>query len=202
MRNRKSAFLLASAVLLLCGVVLSSNMAFRHTADFSITGSDYWLSLPYLNDYLRAQDLCAEIGPAAVLVSRFDSETTTREDWTCPFGNNFRLRPGEGLFVRVSAPATPTFTGAHDPHLRIPFGGFRTPLRDYVIGLPYHGVARSASELCGEIPHAVLVSRFDTHTGYSRAWTCPFGDDFPLETGMAVRVRVREASEGFIPAHY
>jgi hypothetical protein len=202
MARRRSALLLVSALLLLCGVVLSSNMAFRHTADFSVTGRDYWLSLPYHNDYETAEDLCQAIGPAAILVSRFDTEARSRVDWTCPFGSNFPLTPGEGFFVRVSAPSSPVFSGAHDPNLRIPLGGFRLALRDYIISLPYHGVARSASDLCGEIPNAILISRFDTENGYSNSWTCPFGHDFPLDVGMAVRVRVSEAGEGFVPAHY
>jgi hypothetical protein len=45
-------------------------------------------------------------------VSRFDTSTRLREDWTCPFGNNFTVQPGESLAVRVNQ-AGPGFVPSH-----------------------------------------------------------------------------------------
>jgi hypothetical protein len=189
-------------VLLAGGLVLGSNMAFRYKASFQVPDRDYWLSLPYHNEYTEAQDICRTIGPGASLVSRFDTQKQVRQDWTCPWGRNFDLTPGEGLFVRVSDPASPIFTGHHDPNLRIPVSGFVHPGRDYYLSLPYSTRAEVANDLCQEVPYAVLVTRFDSQSGIAHSWTCPWGNNFSIETGEAFRIRVNKPSGGFIPAHY
>lgn len=188
--------------LLAGGLVLGSNMAFRYKASFQVPNRDYWVSLPYHNEYADAQDICAVIGPNASLVSRFDTEKQVRQDWTCPWGKNFDVRPGEGLFARVNGPASPVFAGHHDPNLSIPVTGFTHPGRDYYLSIPFSTTAEVAGDICQEVPYATLVTRFDTQSGIAHSWTCPWGNNFDIHPGEAFRVRVNKASGGFIPAHY
>jgi hypothetical protein len=177
-------------------------MAFKYKASFTVPLRDYWLSLPYHHNYDTAQSICKAIGPYTAMVSRYHSELQYRVDWTCPWGTDFHPVPGEGLFVRVLGTETAIFTGSHDPNLKIPIGGFNHPGRDYYLSIPYHTTATVAQDLCREIPHASLVTRFDTQSGIAQSWTCPWGDNFAIQPGEALRVRVYQRSDGFIPAHY
>jgi hypothetical protein len=63
-------------------------------------GVDNFLSIPYHTTATVANDVCAEVGNAT-LVSRFDTPTAIRYDWTCPWGTNFTINIGEALAVRV-----------------------------------------------------------------------------------------------------
>ena len=121
MKTRKTVLTLSLAlVLVVGGLVVASNMGFKFVPNFAVANTDYWVSVPYNNNYTVAQDVCDDVGVSATLVSRFDTPTSLRQDWTCPFGNNFTVNSGEGLFVRVGAPTTPTIVGSHDPNLSIP----------------------------------------------------------------------------------
>jgi hypothetical protein len=189
--------------LMVAGLVVASNMAFKYVPDFSVTLADYWVSVPYRNHYSVAQDVCDDVGPTTTLVSRFDTPTGVRQDWACPFGNNFPVTPGEGLFIRVSAPTAPVITGAHDPDLAIPIGGFTVANKDWFLSLPYHAIARIANDLCKEVyPTPTLVSRFDTEWRIRQDWACPFGNDFTIRAGEAIAVRVGTATPAFVPKHY
>jgi hypothetical protein len=204
MKSRRTLLTLGFAVaLLVAGLVVAANMGFKHVADFSVAGRDYWVSVPYKNHYGVAQDVCEDVGPNAILVSRFDTPTEVRQDWTCPFGNNFPITSGEGLFLRVDEPTTPIISGSHDPDLAIPVGGFTVANEDWFLSIPYHHVAANASDLCDEIgPTVTLVSRYDTGTGYRQDWVCPLGTNFPIRDGEAVAVRVSVPTSAFVPEHY
>ena len=196
-----------TAVLGLTGLAISSQMAIRATLSLT-PGDDIWISLPYRYTGAVAQDVCDDIGPRATLVSRFDSNTALRKDWTCPFGDNFALIPGEGIWVRVSddltdAPVSWVVSGSHWPGLPIPMGGFTQPGVDYIISLPFHTTSTLAQDVCDAVgPTATLVSRFDTASGNRIDWTCPFGDNFPIGVGEAFAVRVSAPTPPFVPAHY
>ena len=204
MKARRTLLTLALSLLLVAsGLVVASNMAFNYEADFSVINKDYWVSLPYLNGYAQAQDVCGDLGPEISVVSRFDTPTGLRLDWTCPYGNNFALVPGEGLFLRVSAPSAPPIVGSHDPHLAIPLGGFNYVSRDWFLSVPYHTKAAIAHDICKEIGRlAVLVSRFDTELGLRQDWACPRGNNFAIRAGEAIAVRVDEVTPAFVPSHY
>jgi hypothetical protein len=204
MKSRMTMLTLGLALaLMVAGLVVASNMGFRHVADFSVTSRDYWVSVPYKNHYSVAQDVCEDLGPSAILVSRFDTPAKIRQDWTCPFGSNFPVTPGERLFIRVSAPTTPVISGSHDPELAIPIGGFTVANKDHFLSIPYHAVAALADDLCNEIgPTATVVSRFDTQFGLRQDWVCPLGNNFSIRTGEAVAVRVSAPTSAFVPDHY
>jgi hypothetical protein len=189
-------------VLSATGLLVASNMGLMHRASFPLGGVDYWLSLPYSTEMQKAQDLCEAIGPEADLIAYFDSESNTRVEWHCPFGSNFDLRPGRGIQVRVSAPAGVVLLGSHDQSVMVPEGGFTHPGRDYYLALPYHTTAAVAADLCEEIPHVSVISRFDADLNTTQTWTCPFGTNFALRTGEALLVQVSAPSAGFIPDHY
>ena len=204
MKSRKILLTLSLvSALVVAGLVVASNMAFKHVPDFSVINSDYWVSVPYRNHYSLAQDVCDDVGPTTTLVSRFDTPTGVRQDWTCPFGNNFPVTSGEGLFLRVSAPTSPVISGSHDPDLAIPIGGFTVENRDWFLSIPYHSTLAIANDICKEIyPTPTLVSRFDTEHGIRQDWTCPFGNDFAIRAGEGVAVRVGTATPAFVPPHY
>jgi hypothetical protein len=204
MKTRKTVLTLSLAlVLVVGGLVVASNMGFKFVPNLSVAGADFWVSVPYNNNYTVADDVCTDIGPNATLVSRFDTSSGLRQDWTCPFGNNFSITSGEGLFIRVSGPTTPTVVGSHDPTLAIPQGGFTVSGRDWFLAIPYHTTAAVADDICGEVgPNATLVSRFDTGSGLRQDWTCPFGNNFTINIGEALAVRVGASTPAFVPAHY
>jgi hypothetical protein len=190
-------------VLVAGGLVVASNMGFKYVPNLTVPLKDYWLSVPYNNNYTVAQDVCDDLGANTVNVARFDTSTGLRQDWTCPFGNNFGVVAGEGLFVRVNGTTTPTIVGSHDPTLAIPVGGFTVPLKDYYLAIPYHTMATVAQDICDEIgPNAVNVARFDTSTGLRQDWTCPFGNNFTVNIGEALAVRVNASTPAFTPSHY
>ena len=201
--SRPTVTLLALAVLLTAsGLLVASNMGVMVRASFSTPGVDHWLSLPFRTALADAQDVCDALGPNATLVAYYDTATETRVEWSCPGGTNFSLQPGVGLMVQVSAATTATFLGAHDPSLSVPAGGFVHAGRDYYIALPYHSTAVVAQDLCAEIASAVLVSRFDPASGLSQDWTCPFGSNFTVQKGEALRIVVGVPADGFIPQVY
>lgn len=204
MKTRKTVLTLSLAlVLVVGGLVVASNMGFKYVPNLNTAGKDFWLSVPYNNNYTVADDVCSDLGPNATIVSRFDTATSIRQDWTCPFGNNFAVTSGEGLFVRVSGPATPTVVGSHDPSLTIPQGGFTVAGSDWYLSIPYHTTAAVADDICTEVgPTATIVSRFDTATGIRQDWTCPFGNNFSINIGEALAVRVSSPTAAFQPAHY
>ncbi|MHC4997254.1 MAG: hypothetical protein ACYTGQ_19640 [Planctomycetota bacterium] len=191
------------AVLLLSGLAVGSNRAFKYTIQISEQNAnvDHWLSLPYRMDYTTANDLCAA-SPEASLISRFDAATMSRVDWTCPFGNNFPLSPGEGVIIRTQAASSPVFAGSHEPGMLVPPGGFVRAGVDHLIALPYHSTAERAAHLCLEVPNATLISRFDVETRQRVDWTCPYGTNFSLRYGEALAIRVDAPNEGFVPQHY
>jgi hypothetical protein len=197
--RRRALALGVAALLAMTGLAVGSNMGVMARLTLDTLRRDYWGSIPYRTDILTAQDLCATVGPSATLVSKFDSNAVARTDWACPFGDNFSITPGDGVFIRVDAASELLLLGAHDPGVQVPSGGFAHPLRDYYISLPYHTSASSANDVCGQIPNAALVSRFDTKSGVLEDWTCPFGTNFGLRTGEALRVRVTEPGPGFVP---
>lgn len=200
--TRKTLLTLSlAAVLVAGGLVVASNMGFKFVPGMVTPGVDHWLSVPYNNNYSVANDVCNDIGPTATLVSRFDSGTGIRQDWTCPWGTAFTVTSGEGLFVRVSASTTPVLVGSHDPNLTIPQAGFTVGV-DNFLSIPYHTTATVANDICAEVGNASLVSRFDTPTQIRQDWTCPWGTNFTINIGEALGVRVSGANPGFIPAHY
>jgi hypothetical protein len=203
MRSRRRQHLSLSLAVLLAasGLILASNMGLMTRVDLALVDLDHWVSLPYRTDLSTAQDLCDAIGPSANLVARLDAETEARIEWSCPGGTNFALEPGEGFIVQVSTPTTLSLLGSHDPDLLVPPGGFVHPDRHYLISIPYHSTATVADDLCAEIPKVVVISRFDLVSGV-QDWTCPFGDNFALRVGEAVRVQVSESSAGFVPEHF
>jgi hypothetical protein len=202
MRARRTLISLGLVlVLFLGGLVVASNMGFKWAPTWSVVNTDYWISLPYRGTWSTAQDLC-DLVPNSTLVSRFDPSASVRTDWTCPFGNNFGLTPGEGLFIRVSASSSPVFVGSHDDELTIPAGGFTVTATDYFLAIPYHTTAAVADDICTEIADATVVSRFDTGTGVRADWTCPFGDNFTVNPGESLAVRVSQPGPGFVPSHY
>jgi hypothetical protein len=184
------------------GLLLASNMGLMHRASFALADADYWLSLPYNSELQKAQDLCEAIGPEASRIAYFDSDSGLRVEWHCPFGSNFDLRPGQGLFVRVSAPAGAVLLGSHDQDVVVPEGGFTHVGRDYYLSIPYHTTATTADDLCGQIPHVSLIARFDTELNTTESWTCPYGKNFTLRAGEALLVQVDAPSSGFVPDHY
>lgn len=189
-------------VLSASGLLVASNMGLMHRASFNVSGVDYWLSLPYSSSLQKAQDLCEAIGPEATLIAYFDSDSAVRVEWHCPFGANFDLRPGQGIIVRVNAPAEVVLLGSHDQDVVVPEGGFVHVGRDYYLSLPYHSTASVANDLCDQIPHVSVISRFDTDLNTTQTWTCPFGTNFALRTGEALLVQVSAPSSGFVPDHY
>jgi hypothetical protein len=202
MRTRRTFLGLALASILIAGgLVAASNMGFRWAPTFTTTGTDYWISLPYKSSMQVANDVCAVV-PNASLLSRFDPTSGTRLDWTCPFGTNFPLTDGEGVFLRVTSSSSPVFVGSHDPEVTVPVGGFTVANTDYFISVPYHTTAGVANDLCAEITSASLISRFNTASGIREDWTCPFGNNFTIRLGEAVAVRVSQTGGGFVPAHY
>jgi hypothetical protein len=203
MKTRKTVLTLSLAlVLVVGGLVVASNMGFKYVPNFAVPSADYWLSVPYNNNYTVADDVCNDLG-AATLVSRFDTPTGIRQDWTCPFGTNFTVTSGEGLFVRVGSASTPVIVGSHDPTLAIPAGGFTVVNTDWFLSIPYHTTAAVADDICLEVgPNATLISRFDTGTGIRQDWTCPFGTNFTVNIGEALAVRVGAATSAFTPSHY
>lgn len=203
MKTRKTVLTLSLAlVLVVGGLVVASNMGFKFVPNFTTPNADYWLSVPYNNNYTVAQDVCDDLG-SATLVSRFDTPSGVRQDWTCPFGNNFSVTSGEGLFIRVGSASTPVIVGSHDPSLTIPAGGFTVANADWFLSIPYHTTAAVADDICSEVgPNATLVSRFDTASGVRQDWTCPFGNNFSVNIGEALAVRVGSATSAFTPSHY
>lgn len=202
MCSRRSFVLLGAALLLLTlGVALSSNMAFRWAPNWTVTNTDHWISLPYRGSWSTADDLCGVI-PNVTLVSYFDSATGFRVDWACPFGGDFPIVPGLGVFVRVGASSSPVFVGSHIDDLEVPLGGFSVSDRDHFLSIPYHTTSSTAEDICAELPSATLVSRFDPETGVRSDWACPFGRNFSIRLGESLAVRVSEPGPGFIPSHY
>jgi hypothetical protein len=202
MRARRTLICLGLALALFVGgLVVASNMGFKWAPTWTVVNKDYWVSLPYRATWGSAQDLCSLV-PNASLVSRFDPAAAIREDWTCPFGNNFAVTPGEGLFIRVSATSSPVFVGSHDDAQVVPAGGFGVANRDYFVAIPYHTTANVADDICGDVPDATLISRFDTATAVREDWTCPFGNNFSVRPGESVAIRVSQPGPGFIPSHY
>lgn len=202
MRVRRTLICLGLVlVLVLGGLVVASNMGFKWAPTWSEINKDYWISLPYRGSWSVADDLCGLV-PNSTLVSRFDPVGSVRLDWTCPFGNNFALTPGEGFFVRVSASSSPVFVGSHDDDLEIPVGGFAVANSDYFLSIPYHTTAAVADDVCAEVADAIIVSRFDTSTGVREDWTCPFGNNFTVRPGESLALRVSQPGPGFVPSHY
>jgi hypothetical protein len=176
-------------------------MGFKWAPTWTVVNTDYWVSLPFRGTWSAAADICGLV-PNSTLVSRFDTMAGIREDWTCPFGNNFSVNPGEGIFVRVGSTSSPVFVGSHDDEAVIPAGGFSVANRDYYLAIPYHTTATVADDICTELPDATIVSRFDTAGGIRQDWTCPFGNNFTVRPGESLAVRVSQTGPGFIPSHY
>jgi hypothetical protein len=204
MRVRRTLLVTTLVILLLVGgLAVGSNMGFKYAPTFpgSEINVDHWVSLPYKSAFASADEVC-NVVPNASLVSRFDPVSAFRVDWTCPFGDNFDLNPGEGVFIRVTAASNPVFVGSHDPDLEIPVGGFTVSGIDHIVSIPYHTTAVTAQDLCDEIANSTLVSRFDPVSQSRIDWSCPFGSDFAIPRGEAFAVRVGVTGPGWKPDHH
>jgi hypothetical protein len=199
------------AVFVAGGLVVASNMGFKYVPNWTIPVNDYWISVSYNNQYSTADDICTDIGSTATQLSRFDTPTGFRSDWTCGGpGDDFSIIAGEGYYLRVNASTTTSvLVGSPATSVTVPPGGWAaTALRDHLISIPYHTQATNAEDICNEISAvsgttAAQMSRFDTPTNFRSDWTCGGpGDNFSIQIGEGYMARVSSGTAGFSPSHY
>ncbi len=116
---RRTRWLIAATVAMAIvagGLALGSNMGFKINKPLtpfvaaSAPVGDNWITLPYNVPYVKAQDVCDQLGLApGDTVFRRNAATGTSQLRTCGPGifGNYVLVPGEAVRVRPAAAAGP-----------------------------------------------------------------------------------------------
>lgn len=201
-------------VLIVAGGLMASNMGFRILHSFkgpdggveSLSGMNT-LGLPYnmkpgletvadLWDDLLAQDVMV------LEIRRYDTATGVEIVYT-DGQPDFPLTPGEGYFVRVANDGEYTIQGSHSPGTSVVlYGpGPNSESGQHFITIPYHALARTASDLFKEIgsPPMLQIQRYDSATDQYAVYATGL-PDFALVPGEAYGVKVSSRVD-YIPAH-
>jgi hypothetical protein len=213
--GRTKAAVAIVAVLILAGGIVASNMGFRivrplKAADGgveSLSGVNS-LGLPYVPKPGLAtvadlwDDLVVAQGVDVLEIRRYDPITGQEVVYT-DGESDFPLQPGEGYLVQVGSDHDYTILGSHNPGAVLILHG---PGPDSVNGtqvitMPYHALARNASDLFKEIgsPPIVNIQRYDSPTDQYAVYAAGLAD-FPLVPGEAYRVKVSSRVD-YVPAH-
>ncbi len=202
------------AALILAGGILASNMGFRRVLQLkaadggeeSLSGVNR-LGLPYVPQpgMVTVADLWDDMVAQGVEIQeirRYDS-ATDQEIVYFDGQPDFPLQPGAGYLVKVGSDHDYTVMGSHSPgaSLTLHGPGPQSANGTHMIALPYHALARTASDLFKEIGSASIVNvqKYDPATDAYQVYAAGL-QDFPLVPGDVAKVKVSSRVD-FVPAH-
>ena len=213
-----------AALLLGARALLASNMGFIVNCPLPAAGvgslsGTHTLNLPYQHDAQLNDggDLMADLQISNVrniqkfleandglLVYTGRKGSFTPEE---PAGPNFAIQPGECYFVKMLSKVDYVIGGSSDPHtvLSLDGSGIGHLSGTNFVSLPYHAIARTASELMHDIGFANVASiqRFLTETDGLQVYTGRKGSppDFPLDACECYFIKMN-TTVNYIPSHY
>ena len=212
--GRTKAAVAIVAVLILAGVFVASNTGFRIVHPFkaadggveSLSGVNT-LGLPYFPKpgLVTVADLWDDLIAQGVDVQEIRRHDSVMDQLVVYTDGepDFPLRPGEGYLVQVGNDQDYTIMGSHSTGavLTLHGPGPESLSGTHVIAMPYHALARTASDLFKEIgsPTIVNIQRYDSPTDQYAVYAAGLAD-FPLVPGEAYRVKVSSRVD-YVPAH-
>lgn len=220
-RNRAALSIAVALAALACGVraLLASNMGFIVSCPMAAAGptsrsGTYTLNLPYQRDaqMVSAKNVFADLGGVSTVayVAKFLEPTDglqIHNGRKGDLGLDWLNANGAGWFVKMNASVDYVVGGSSDPQLVLaldapsPSSASGTNF----VGLPYHAVADTASELMNDIglANVASVQRFVTATDGLLVYTGRKGSppDFPLVPCESYFIKMN-ATVNYIPSHY
>ena len=203
-----------TAVVLLAGGILASNMGFRRVlslkaADGGVESQSgiNTLGLPFVPKpaLVTVEDLWNDLEAQGVDVQeirRYD--TLLDQEVVYTEGEPvFALQPGEGYFVTVGSDHDYVMMGSHSPGTALVLHGPGPDSANgtHLIAMPYHAKSRTASALFKEIgsPSIVNVQKYDPVSDLFQVYAAGL-PDFPLDPGEATKIKVSGRVD-YVPAH-
>lgn len=223
MSRNRAALSVAVALAALClgaRALLASNMGFVISCPMTAAGptsrsGTHTLNLPYQRDaqMVSAKDVFGDLGGVTnvAYIAKFLEPTDSLQihngrkgdgglDWLNP--------NGAGWFVKLIVPVDYVVGGSSDPQLVLALDApsqFSSASGTNFVGLPYHAVPRTASELMNDIGFANVASvqRFVTATDGLLVYTGRKGSppDFSLDPCESYFVKMK-TSVNYVPSHY
>jgi hypothetical protein len=198
--------------------LLASNMGFIVSCPLTSGGpasrsGTHTLNLPYQRDagLLRVGDVMTDLGFINVAnIATFLEASDALFVYTGRKGDsppNSLLVSGECHFVKMNSTVDYVIGGGSDPQtvLNLNAAGPGSLTGTNFVGIPYHAIARTASELMHDIgfAHVANVQRFLTQTDSLQVYTGRKGSppDFPLEPCQCYFIKMN-TSVNYIPRHY
>ena len=191
---------MAVVALLVGSVVVASNMGFKFVPQIP-DGQAFNLSLPWNNNYAKAEDLRVDLGNVT-RVARFEPNSALT-NWTGVSGVNFAITKGEAYIAYGdTGGATPVVVGSHDPNFTLNF----TNGEAFNAAAPYHQTLTNAEGLRADIesqfPGSVeRIAKFEASSSLTN-WTGTSGVNFALDLGAGVVIYAKADVSGYQWPHY
>jgi hypothetical protein len=204
---KKLPYLLLALLFFTTTGLFASNMGFKLTYNLKKTPgrtNTNYVALPAFWSGSNAQDVCNDIGAAAVQIGIYDEATDTTTSYACGGGGtNFPLTSGQGIFVKVTTDNTPwVIVGSHNDTLSIPLQKTAGRTNTNYVAVPYHTTATNAQGICNQIPQAVQIGKYDEPTDTTISYACGGGGtNFNITPGEGIFIKVTNATN-WTPAHY
>jgi hypothetical protein len=169
----------------------------------------YWMSLPYVSEYVTASDIATELTETNInIIAKWDrnkqeiiSYYFARGKWR---GRDFTIAPGDGIYVSAVNSFNWVMAGTDsDISLDLPFSGQATKTNKHYMAVPYTGVYALASDIVWDIEdglgpgnntYVVEVGLWDPATQSERTYSYTpsgwAGDNFALSPGDGVYLRM------------
>ena len=223
MKNRRYGRIGVLAIVILANLIafprhdlsLASEMGFKFNRRICPQTNGFngrnWISLPFANNYVTAQDLCVVLGlgPGPGRVLQWNADTGVVRVHSCGNAGAFPLFPFVGVEVgNVPFATNGVVEGAHiAPPAGIPLYPVDGPPMNgkNLWPVPYHSMAGTMQGVCVEIglpagPGRII--RLDACTGITTTWNCGAGNSPPIFLGEAVVIDSLPAGIVFMPAHF
>ncbi|MEJ5165856.1 MAG: hypothetical protein WHV67_02370 [Thermoanaerobaculia bacterium] len=208
-------------LLMMAGILLSSNMGFKATMTFAPGGSNaWWVSIPYYyfpqdvdsSGTVNSADVCADATNLAGIFA-WDSATGTPIGYTCGgIEDPFDIQKGRSYQFVGDGSATITWisVGSHDPTYQhsYPAGGSNA----WWVSIPYHwnpvdidsSGTKNSPDLCNEVTNLAGVFAWDPATGTPIGYTCGgIEDPFDINVFNGYQfVGDGSATITWTPSHY
>jgi hypothetical protein len=212
-----SVIVAVSMAVLAGGALHASNMGFKMNKVVYILGGpgsgvgDNFVSLPFRNPYMNAQDVCLALGlGAGGTIQQIAAEFGTPSNHTCGAALPFALTLRVGIRARnptatVSGILVGSHAGGPPGATFFPIGGPGSGVGDNHFAVLYHGTAATAEDICtqaGLTAGTSTIQRIDAQFGTPVNHTCGAALPFGLVLGESVRVRNPTLVSGFVPPHF